>query len=338
MGPGPVVTISRMTDDPTVPSKHRVFSSMPSFAGVPTRALADVADAGVVILGAPFDWGTTNRPGARFAPKAIREADYLGEDGWRPHIPTGINALGVLSVVDVGDLPVTPGYVEESIEVIADAVESIARAGAVPITLGGDHTVTFPDATGVARVHGFGNVALIHFDAHADTGETHFGQLHGHGTPMRRLIESGAVPGNRFVQIGLRGYWPGPQVFAWMKEQGMRSYMMSEITDRGLNTVVDEAVAHAADGADAVFLSIDIDVVDPGMAPGTGTPEPGGLTSRELLDTVRRLAKELNVVGADVVEVSPPYDGPGEVTAYLANRVVLEILNGMAERKVAGES
>ena len=311
---------------------------MPSFAGVPTRALADVADAGVVILGAPFDWGTTNRPGARFAPKAIREADYLGEDGWRPHIPTGINALDVLSVVDVGDLPVTPGYVEESIEVIADAVESIARAGAVPITLGGDHTVTFPDATGVARVHGFGNVALIHFDAHADTGETHFGQLHGHGTPMRRLIESGAVPGNRFVQIGLRGYWPGPQVFAWMKEQGMRSYMMSEITDRGLDTVVDEAVAHAADGADAVFLSIDIDVVDPGMAPGTGTPEPGGLTSRELLDTVRRLAKELHVVGADVVEVSPPYDGPGEVTAYLANRVVLEILNGMAERKVAGES
>ncbi len=118
----------------------------------------------------------------------------------------------------------------------------------------------------------------------------------------------------------------------------MRSYMMSEITDRGLDKVVDEAVAHAADGADAVFLSIDIDVVDPGMAPGTGTPEPGGLTSRELLDTVRRLAKELNVVGADIVEVSPPYDGPGEITAYLANRVVLEILNGMAERKVAGDS
>jgi agmatinase len=198
--------------------------------------------------------------------------------------------------------------------------------------------VTFPDATGVARVHGFGNVALIHFDAHADTGETHFGHLYGHGTPMRRLIESGAVPGNRFVQIGLRGYWPGPETFAWMKDQGMRSYMMSEITDRGLNTVVDEAVTHAADGADAVFLSIDIDVVDPGMAPGTGTPEPGGLTSRELLDTVRRLAKELNIVGADVVEVSPPYDGPGEITAYLANRVVLEILNGMAERKVAGDS
>ena len=118
----------------------------------------------------------------------------------------------------------------------------------------------------------------------------------------------------------------------------MRSYTMSEISERGLNTVVDEAVVHAADGADAVFLSIDIDVVDPGMAPGTGTPEPGGLTSRQLLDTVRRLAKDLNVVGADIVEVSPPYDGPGQITAYLANRIVLEILNGMAERKIAGNS
>lgn len=327
-----------MADGSPASSKHHVFSSWPSFAGVPTRSLDDLEDAGVVIVGAPFDWGTTNRAGARFAPKAIREADYLGTDGWRPHVPTGINALDVLSVVDVGDLPLIPGYVEESIDVIADSVESIARAGAVPITLGGDHTVTFPDATGVARVHGFGNVALIHFDAHADTGETHFGHLYGHGTPMRRLIESGAVPGNRFVQIGLRGYWPGPEVFAWMKEQGMRSYTMSEISERGLNTVVDEAVVHAADGADAVFLSIDIDVVDPGMAPGTGTPEPGGLTSRQLLDTVRRLAKDLNVVGADVVEVSPPYDGPGQITAYLANRIVLEILNGMAERKIAGNS
>lgn len=158
--------------------------------------------------------------------------------------------------------------------------------------------------------------------------------LHGHGTPMRRLIESGAVPGHRFVQIGLRGYWPPPKVVSWMQEQGMRSYLMSDITQRGLDPIVDEAVAHASSGASGVFLSIDIDVVDPGMAPGTGTPEPGGLTSRQLLDTVRRLARDLNVIGADVVEVSPPYDGPGEITAFLANRVVLEILNGMAERRV----
>jgi arginase family enzyme len=140
-------------------------------------------------------------------------------------------------------------------------------------------------------------------------------------------------PGHRFVQIGLRGYWPEPDVVAWMKEQRMRSYRMDDIVDRGLRTVVDEAVDYALDGgAKGVFISVDIDVVDPGMAPGTGTPEPGGMTSRELLDTVRRLARDLNVLGADVVEVAPAYDH-AEITAYLGNRVVLEILNGMAERK-----
>jgi agmatinase len=185
----------------------------------------------------------------------------------------------------------------------------------------------------VARVHGFGEVALIHFDAHADTGNLQNGSLYGHGTPMRRLIESGAVPGHRFVQIGLRGYWPEPEVFAWMREQRMRFYMMNEIEERGLRAVVDEAVDYSvAGGAKGVFISVDIDVVDPGMAPGTGTPEPGGLTSRQLLDTVRRLARELVVLGADVVEVSPPYDH-ADLTSYLANRVVLEILNGMAERR-----
>lgn len=204
----------------------------------------------------------------------------------------------------------------------------------MPIVLGGDHTITFPDAGAVADVYGHGDVALIHFDAHADTGETHHGQLYGHGTPMRRLIESGAIPGHRFVQIGLRGYWPPPEVVAWMRHRGMRSYLMSDIVDRGLRSVVDEAVDYALDGAAVAFISVDIDVVDPGMAPGTGTPEPGGLTSRELLDTVRRLGRDLKVVGADIVEVSPPYDGPGAITAFLANRVVLELLNGMAERKV----
>jgi agmatinase len=151
---------------------------------------------------------------------------------------------------------------------------------------------------------------------------------------MRRLIESGAIPGHRFVQIGLRGYWPEPEVMQWMSEQKMRSFLMNEILDRGLDDVVDEAVSHSLEGgAKGVFISVDIDVVDPGLAPGTGTPEPGGLNSREILDTVRRLSRDLEVLGADVVEVAPPYDGPGEQTVYLANRVVLEILNGMAERK-----
>ncbi len=322
-------------NDPFAASRSQPFASRASFSGVPARPLDDLGDAGVVILGAPFDWGASHRPGARFGPKAIREVGYLGFDGARPHLPTGIDPLGVLNVVDAGDLTLPVGYIEESIDRIGDAVEQIARGGAVPIVLGGDHTITFPNARAVAAVHG--DIALVHFDAHADTGETAAsGMLLGHGTPMRRLIESGAVAGHRFVQIGLRGYWPDPETVAWMNAQRMRTFLMTEIVERGLRAVVDDAVAYATAGAEAVFLSVDIDVVDPGMAPGTGTPEPGGLTSRELLDTLRRLGRDLNVVGADIVEVSPPYDGPGEVTAYLANRCVLEILNGMAERKLGG--
>lgn len=312
-------------------SRTHAFGATSSFAGVPAATLDDLQGARAVIVGAPFDWGTSYRPGARFGPRAIRETDYFSPDGYRPHLPTGLNALE--GVVDIGDVEVRPGDIEGDLDRIAAAVETIAGAGSIPIVLGGDHTITFANATGVARVFGYGNIALVHFDAHADTGTGNAaGALHGHGTPMRRLIESGAVAGHRFVQIGLRGYWPDPDVVSWMRDQGMQSYFMSEITERGLRAVVDEAVGYAADGADAVFLSIDIDVVDPGMAPGTGTPEPGGLTSRELLDTVRRLARDLPVVGADIVEVSPPYDGPGEITAHLANRVVLEVLNGLAER------
>ena len=149
---------------------------------------------------------------------------------------------------------------------------------------------------------------MIHFDAHADTGDVTFGSLVGHGQPMRRLIESGAVRGDRFLQIGLRGYWPGPETLAWMAAQGMRSYEMTEIVARGLDECLTEAFATGTDDCDGVFLSVDIDVCDPGHAPGTGTPEPGGLTARQLLDAVRPIAYELPVVGVDVVEVSPPYD------------------------------
>jgi agmatinase len=149
---------------------------------------------------------------------------------------------------------------------------------------------------------------------------------------MRRLIESGALRGDRFLQIGLRGYWPEPETLGWMAEQGMRSYEMTEIVHRGLGACLTEAFEIALDDSDGVFLSVDIDVCDPGHAPGTGTPEPGGLTARELLDSVRRIAYELPVVGMDVVEVSPPYDH-AEITSFLANRVVLEALSGIARRR-----
>jgi len=154
---------------------------------------------------------------------------------------------------------------------------------------------------------------------------------------MRQLIESGALRGDRFLQIGLRGYWPGPQTLAWMAQQQMRSYEMSEIGARGLQGCLDEAFAVAMDGCTGVFLSVDIDVCDPGHAPGTGTPEPGGLTARQLLDSVRRICLELPVVGMDVVEVSPPYDS-AEITAALANRVVLEALSGLAARRAGLEA
>jgi agmatinase len=322
--------------DAVMSDVHR-FATFGSFCGVPSMPLDRLENAqpDVVIIGAPIDWGATYRGGARFGPKAIREADYLGADMHRPHLPTGIDPFAELSVVDVGDIAVAPGYLEDGLETLADAVQRIAAVGAIPIVLGGDHSVTYGNGTGLARVHGDGSFGLVHFDAHADTGESSVGQLHGHGTPMRRLIESGAVPGNRFVQIGLRGYWPGPETVAWMAEQGMETFLMSEIVERGLTAVVDDAIASCSNtDTEQIFISVDVDVVDPGMAPGTGTPEPGGITSRELLDTVRRIARAFPVVGADIVEVSPPYDGPGQITAFLANRVVLEILNGMAERRV----
>jgi agmatinase len=304
-----------------------------TFAGVPRTSLETLNDGyDVVFVGAPFDGGTTNRPGTRFGPQAIRGTDYLPHDASRPHLALGVDPLRELRVADAGDVLMPSGDTEQSIKRLEDAVYAVAASGAVPVILGGDHTITFPDATGVARHVGWGRVSLIHFDAHADTGEHHYGALHGHGTPMRRLIESGAVRGDRFLQIGLRGYWPEPPTLAWMAEQRMRSFEMTEVVTRGLDACLTEAFSIAVDDCDAVFLSVDVDVVDPGMAPGTGTPEPGGLTGRQLLDAVRRIAMELPLAGIDVVEVAPPYDH-AEVTGFLANRVVLEALSGMAWRR-----
>ena len=292
--------------------------------------------ADVVILGAPFDGGTSHRPGTRFGPQAIRTTDYLPHDGGRPSLPLRVDALADLRVVDAGDVEMYSGDIERSLAALEEAVTTVARSGAVPVVLGGDHSIAFADAKGVANVVGHGRVSMIHFDAHADTGDIEFGSLWGHGQPMRRLIESGALRGDRFLQIGLRGYWHGPETLAWMAHQRMRSFEMTEIGARGLTACLDEAFAIATDECDGVFLSVDIDVCDPGHAPGTGTPEPGGLSARALLDSVRRICMELPVVGVDVVEVSPPYDH-ADITAALANRVVLEALSGLAWQRQPGE-
>jgi agmatinase len=290
------------------------------------------ADADVVILGAPFDGGTSNRPGARFGPQAIRSADYLPPYGSRPSLAMRTDGLTDLVVYDAGDVEMFSGDIEVALPTLEAAVEKVVRSGAIPVSLGGDHSIAFPDVKGCANVFGAGRLSMIHFDAHADTGEIEFGSLWGHGQPMRRLIDCGALRGDRFLQIGLRGYWPGPDTLDWMAAQGLRSYEMTEIVHRGLSKCLTEAFTIAIDDCDGVYLSVDIDVCDPGHAPGTGTPEPGGLSARELLDSVRRICLELPVVGMDVVEVSPPYDH-ADITAALANRVVLEALSAIARRR-----
>jgi agmatinase len=290
------------------------------------------AGADAVVVGAPFDGGTSYRSGARFGPQAIRMTDYLAHDGSRPSLALRTDGLRDLRVLDAGDVEMFSGDAATACAALEREVEKVTAAGAIPVVLGGDHTVTWPNATGVARALGWGRVSVIHFDAHADTGTIEFGSLIGHGQPMRLLIESGAVRGDRFLQVGLRGYWPPPDVLHWMAEQGMRSFEMTEIVTRGLDACLSDAFAIATDDCDGVFLSVDIDVCDPGHAPGTGTPEPGGLSARQLLDAVRRIALELPVVGMDVVEVSPPYDH-ADITAALGNRVVLEALCAIARRR-----
>lgn len=338
--PGGAADAPQDYDDAVHRADYRgVFGPQTSFLGLPQReqSPAGYAGADVVILGAPFDGTTSHRPGTRFGPQAIRRTDYLPHIPYRPHLGLGIDPFTELTVVDAGDVPTPPGETERAHGLLERAVGEIVAAGAIPFTLGGDHSVAWPTMRGIAGRRGAGTFSVIHFDAHADIGDTSdFGSKYGHGTVMRRVLESGTVPGNRFAQIGLRGYWPGPRTLAWAAELGVRSVTMHELRSRGLDTCLDEVLGQLGHGP--TYLTIDIDVVDPGMAPGTGTPEPGGLTSRELLDAVRTCAQRTDLVGAEIVELSPPYDGPGEITAFLANRVVLEVLSGMAWRRRVASS
>ena len=283
----------------------------------------------VAIVGAPYDNSTTNRPGARFGPRAIRSQAY--EPG-SYHMDLGIEIFDYLEVVDFGDAYCPHGQTDVSLANIKARVSEVASRGIIPITLGGDHSITWPAATAVAEAKGFGNVGMVHFDAHADTADILYGNLASHGTPMRRLIESGAIPGKNFVQVGLRGYWPPKEIFDWMREQGMRWHTMDEIWQRGFQTVMKDAISEALSAADSLYISIDVDSPDPSFAPGTGTPEPGGIMSADLLRMVRTLCLEHNVVGIDIVEVSPAYD-VSDLTVNVAHRLAFECLAGLAARR-----
>ena len=288
----------------------------------------------VAIIGAPFDDAVTHRPGARFGPRAIRAAQYTS--GSINSLQLDVEPFEVLEVVDAGDANIVPAWIERAHAMIYRKVREVAETGAIPIVLGGDHSITWPSATAVAEVRRPGSIGIVHFDAHADTAADDWGVLAGHGTPMRRLIESGAVKGRNFVQVGLRGYWPPVETFRWMQEQGLRYHFMREIEERGAEAVVAQAIDEANDGPDHVYLSLDIDVIDPGLAPGTGTPEPGGMLTREVLRAIRQIVGAVDLAGMDVVEVSPPYDH-AETTAMAANRAVLEAISALAVRKLAGK-
>jgi agmatinase len=320
------------------PGGERGLAGIQTFMKLPVCLTPEDLAAGeidVAVCGVPWDGTVTGRSGTHLGPMAIRSVDYLGGYGSSlPHLGVRVDPLEHLRACDYGDAEVLVGNTLGTFDLVREFVAGIVGAGATPIILGGDHAITWPCATAVADAYGHGTVGIIHFDAHADTAPDSPGSLASHGTPMRKLIESGAVPGKNFVQVGLRGYWPDAPILEWMEQHQLRTHFMAEIQRDGFDVVLERALDEALDQADHLYISLDVDVCDPAYAPGTGTPEPGGLTSGEILRTVRRLAAEVGIVGMDVVEVSPPYDGPASITALLAHRAVREALTGMAMRRI----
>ena len=302
------------------------YAGLLTYAGMPyTEDPVELAGAEVVILGAPTDDLVSDRPGARFGPRAIRAASCAPG----PHLETKIDGFAELRVLDYGDAAVLPADPARTHEAIERAVGEVLDAGAVPIVLGGDHGIAEPDIRACAQRHG--PIGLVHFDTHTDTGSEVFGVEVSHGTPMYRLVEQGHVDPQRYVQIGLRGYWPGEAEFAWQRDKGITSFFMHDVRDQGIVAVVEKAVEAAGEGP--TFLSVDIDVLDPAFAPGTGTPEPGGMSTAELLPACRELAARLDLLGADVVEVIPIGVGSADITALAADRIVREIVTGIAIRR-----
>jgi agmatinase len=296
------------------------FAGLRTFARLPTLKEVDRAD--VAVLGAPFDGATTFRAGARFGPAAIREASVL----LRPYNDAlGVAPFAVAQVADAGDAPASPIGVEAGHRAIERSARAIIDGGGRVLGLGGDHSVALPLLRAAASAHG--PLSLLQLDAHTDTWESYFGARYTHGTVFRRALEEGVIDPGRSVQVGLRGSLYSAGDMDENRDLGFTTLLAREFDEVGVTGALDLVGAQLRA---PVYVSVDIDVLDPAFAPGTGTPEAGGLTSRELLALVRGLAQsDLKVAGADIVEVSPPYD-PSGVTAVAAANVAYELVGLMA--------
>jgi agmatinase len=302
----------------------RDASTSPRFAQVATfmrlPLAEDALDLDVALLGVPFDGGVSYRPGPRFGPQEIRQHSRL----IRPYNPAlGVRPFDVLRVADAGDVDVNPLDIEDTHLRMERALDPIVAAGAVPICVGGDHSISLAALRSVARKHG--PAGMVHIDAHQDMWDTYYGNRYFHGAPFRRAVEEGLLDTRRVLQVGIRGPVYGPEDFDFAKRHGIRVIRGEEVARQGIEWV--KTQIGAVHGG-PVYLSFDIDGIDPAFAPGTGTPEVGGLTSREALELVRALAG-LQLVGADLVEVSPLYDH-GAITSMLAANILFEIVSVIA--------
>jgi len=307
---------------PSDPLKTPRFTGVKTFMRLPhIKTLVDIDFA---VIGVPSDAGASFRTGQREGPAAIRKISAL----LRNHNPIlKISPFDYLSGVDYGDLPVIPGYIEDTYKQIAEGLHPIVDAGIIPILLGGDHAITLPELRAISKTHG--PVALVHFDAHSDTSDEYFGKPYNHGTPFARAVEEKIILPEKSTQIGLRGSTFSKEHLDIPKSMGFDVITTKDIHQQGINKIIQQIISKV-DGA-KTFLTFDIDVVDPAFAPGTGTPEIGGLTSGEAIELIHGL-KELNFIGFDVVEVLPAFD-PSEITALLAANVVFEFLSIIAYSK-----
>lgn len=298
-------------------------NQMPRFGGIATMMRLPSADSpeglDAAFIGVPLDIGTSHRPGARFGPRQIRAESAL----LRPyHMATRAAPFDALQVADLGDVPINTYSLEKSVEIIERFYDRVLAAACAPLTLGGDHTIALPILRAVARRHG--PVALVHVDAHADVNDEMFGERIAHGTPFRRAVEEGLLRCDRVWQIGLRGTGYAADDFDWSREQGFRVVQVEECWHRSLAPLMAEVVAQVGAGGGPVYLSFDIDGIDPSFAPGTGTPEVAGLTVPQALEIIRA-CRGLDLVGCDLVEVAPIYDTSGN-TSLLAANLLYEML------------